>query len=263
MNTIMGTIFDIKRFAVHDGPGIRTTIFFKGCPLECWWCHNPESQNSDPETILRPNSEEEEMVGRRVSVTEIMEEIQKDTIFYDQSGGGVTFSGGEPLLQTEFLVALLNRCNKEKITTAIDTTGFGSLDTLKSILGKINLFLYDLKFIDNEKHQEFTGVSNKSILQNLKFLDTTNESVIIRIPIIPSVTDTETNIHDLGNFLSTSLQTMYPINILPYNRVGEGKYPRLNRPYRFVNLLKTPSDKELNIIKNTLETYGLNVQVGG
>ncbi|PWI49409.1 glycyl-radical enzyme activating protein [Candidatus Heimdallarchaeota archaeon B3_Heim] len=258
-----GTIFDIKRFAVHDGPGIRTTIFFKGCPLNCWWCHNPESQNPDPETILHPNSGETELIGKSVNISELMDEIRKDIIFYDESGGGVTVSGGEPLMQPEFLVALLNQCTNENINTTIDTTGFSSLKTMKSMLGKLDLFLYDLKFIDDEKHQAYTGVSNKSILTNLKYLDSEKESVIIRIPIIPGVTDTKTNIKSLGTFISSSLQNINKVNILPYNRLGEGKYPRLNRPYRFANQLATPSDKELNRIKNELETYGLGVQIGG
>ncbi|MHA1975387.1 MAG: glycyl-radical enzyme activating protein [Candidatus Hodarchaeales archaeon] len=263
MNTHSGTIFDIKRFAVHDGPGIRTTVFFKGCSLNCWWCHNPESQNSEPETILRPNSLEEEIVGKTITIADLMDEIRKDLIFYDESGGGMTVSGGEPLMQPDFLVALLTECNQEKIHTAVDTTGHGSSDILKTLLGKVNLYLFDLKFIDDEKHHEYTGVSNRSIIHNIKYLDSEKASVIIRIPIIPGVTDTETNIYDLGVFISSSIQTIKKVNILPYNRFGEGKYPRLNRPYRFTNQLKTPSDKKLNKIKNELETYGLDVQVGG
>lgn len=263
MNTRSGTIFDIKRFAVHDGPGIRTTVFFKGCPLNCWWCHNPESQNPESEPILLPNVADTEIVGKTVSISELMEEIRKDIIFYDESGGGVTVSGGEPLMQPEFLETLLTYSNKEKIHTAIDTTGFGPLEVIKSFVGKIKLYLYDLKFINDEKHQVYTGVSNTSIIKNLKYLDSMKETVIIRIPIIPGVTDTKTNIKDLGTFISSSLQTIDKVNILPYNRLGEGKYPRLNRPYRFANQLATPSDKELNRIKNEFETYGLGVQIGG
>ncbi len=263
MKSHSGTIFDIKRFAVHDGPGIRTTIFFKGCPLNCWWCHNPESQNLEPEPILRPSSEDIEIIGKTITLSELMEEIRKDIIFYDESGGGITISGGEPLMQPEFLNAILKQCKKEKISTTVDTTGFSSLAVIKLLVGKLDLYLYDLKFINDEKHRKYTGVSNKSILKNLQYLDSEKESVIIRIPIIPNVTDTKSNLQDLGTFISTNLQTIKNVNILPYNRLGEGKYPRLNRPYKFANQLKTPSDKELNNIKNELETYGLDVQVGG
>ncbi len=258
-----GMIFDIKRFAVHDGPGIRTTVFFKGCPLNCWWCHNPESQQLEPELILKPNSEVSEVVGREISLNELMEEVRRDIIFFDESGGGVTISGGEPLMQSEFLISILEECNKENIHTTLDTTGYSSLNIMRQILGKVNLHLYDLKFIDDEKHLEYTGVSNKLILENLKFLDSRKIPVIIRIPIIPGVTDSESNIKEISEFISASLNSIRNVNILPYNRLGEGKYPRLNRSYRFTHQLTTPSDKELNKIKNQLETYGLEVQVGG
>ncbi len=262
MNHLTGTIFDIKRFAVHDGPGIRTTVFFKGCPLNCWWCHNPESQNIDPEPIKRPNSEETEIVGKVVDTKYIMKEIRKDIIFYEESNGGVTFSGGEPLLQSEFLIALIDSCSKEDIHTAIDTTGYGSQKLLKSLLGKLNLYLYDLKFIDDKLHQKYTGVSNESILKNLEYLNSENESVIIRIPIIPGITDTRSNIADLGGYIS-QLSSITEVNILPYNHLGEGKYPRLNRHYRLGNKVRTPSDKELNKIKYEFESHGTKVSIGG
>jgi pyruvate formate lyase activating enzyme len=192
-----------------------------------------------------------------------MDELRKDIIFYDESGGGVTISGGEPLMQPDFLLTILNECKKEKISTVIDTTGFSSLDVIKALVDRVDLYLYDLKFINDEKHKEYTGVSNQSILKNLQYLDSEKESVIIRIPIIPEVTDTKSNLQDLGTFIASSLQSITKVSILPYNRLGEGKYPRLNRPYRFANQLMTPSDKELNTIKNNLETYGIDVQVGG
>jgi pyruvate formate lyase activating enzyme len=264
MNSSSGIIFDIKRFAVHDGPGIRTTIFFKGCTLNCWYCHNPESQNPSPEPILRPNSNETEIIGRTVTIKELMEEIRKEIIFYDDSGGGVTVSGGEPLFQPDFLLNLLCECFNEEIHTAIDTTGYGSLELVKRLQRYVNLYLYDLKLINDTKHQYYTGVSNKIILENLKYLDSQNETVFIRIPIIPTITDTDENLQDLQAFLAT-LDSVKQINLLPYNRFGEGKYHRLNREYKYgpIDEIPTLTKNELNNIKYKFESIGFDVQIGG
>jgi len=264
MNSITATIFDIKRFAVHDGPGIRTTIFFKGCPLNCWFCHNPESQNPLPEEIMKSTSTETEIIGNQVTVQEVIDEIKKDIIFFDESGGGVTISGGEPLMQIEGLTALLNECKKEEIHTAVDTTGYGPLDIIKSLQGKVDLYLYDLKFIDEVQHEKFTGVSNKNILNNLNFLDSTNQPTFIRIPLIPKFTDKEDNIHQIGSYVA-SLKNINHVDILPYNRFGEEKYRRLKREYKLgeIGRIQTQSEKELQKIKNILESYNLTVKIGG
>lgn len=263
MSSYSGVIFDIKRFAVHDGPGIRTTIFFKGCPLNCWFCHNPESQNPLPEEIMKGNSTETEIVGKQITVNEILTEIRKDIIFYDESGGGVTYSGGEPLMQAEFLHAIIKECQKEEIHTVLDTTGYGSLDLIKSLQGKVDLYLFDIKFIDEAKHIQFVGVSNKNILNNLRFLDSTKQSVFIRVPLIPGFTDTEENIHAIGSYI-TSLTTINHIDILPYNRFGEEKYHRLNREFKLGERghIQTQSENELHKIKNILESYNLTVKIG-
>src|SRR6056297_2087907 len=161
---MLATIFDIKHFAVHDGPGIRQTIFFKGCPLNCWWCHNPESQNKTPENYTQTNKldgktfRKEATLGYQISVEELIKIIVGDQIFFEESGGGVTFSGGEPLMQSDILLEILKRCKENNIHTCIDTTGFASGETLQVIAEKNDLFLYDLKLIDDELHQKYTGV---------------------------------------------------------------------------------------------------------
>jgi len=173
---IRGTIFDLKKFAIHDGPGIRTTVFFKGCPLDCAWCHNPEGVKPHRETFTvlargggtdRDGCEKEEVVGREVTVDEVMEEIEKDVIFYEQSGGGVTFSGGEPLQQEEFLAALLRECAVKNIRTAVDTSGFAPWEALERIARQTDMILYDLKIINEQEHVKYTGVVNKLVLARL------------------------------------------------------------------------------------------------
>ena len=173
---LKGLIFDIKRFAVHDGPGIRTSVFLKGCPCSCRWCHNPESIKPYPQKISKTISldgktfKKEEFIGSSMCVFDVMSEIRKDKIFYDESGGGVTFSGGEPLMQSEFLLELLKECKNENIHTTVDTSGFVNEGKLLEIIDYVDLFLYDLKLINNELHKKYTGVSNKMILQNIQIL---------------------------------------------------------------------------------------------
>lgn len=261
-----GIIFDIKKFAIHDGPGIRTTVFFKGCPLDCWWCHNPESRKLEPETVARTDSrfcppESAEIIGREVSVEEVMAEVNKDTIFYDESGGGVTFSGGEPLMQADFLNTLLNACKEYSLHTTVDTTGYASYTTISKIYDKVDLFLYDLKLIDEEQHRNYTGVSNKPILENLKRLSQNGKRIIIRIPIISDITDSEKNLSSIARFLQT-LQTVPEVNILPYNLIGESKYQKFGIPNR-LGKIEPPSDEQMGELKNKLEAFGLSVKIGG
>ena len=185
-----------------------------------------------------------------------MIEIKKDIIFFDESGGGVTFSGGEPLLQAEFLTALLNECKKEELHTAVDTTGYESLDLIKKLQKKVDLYLYDLKYIDEAQHKQFTGVSNKKILTNLEFLDSTNQSVFVRVPLIPEYTDKEKNIHQIGSYIS-SLTNIQHVDILPYNRFGEQKYYRLNREFKLgeIGQIQTQSDNQLQKIKELIKPH--------
>jgi pyruvate formate lyase activating enzyme len=264
-----GIIFDIKKFAIHDGPGIRTTIFFKGCPMKCLWCHNPESQNPKAEYILKtkgknkssPSKEEKELAGREVTVNELVKEVEKDRIFYEESGGGVTFSGGEPVMQFEFLSTLATKCKALGIHTALDTSGYCPFKELNWLGKVIDLFLYDLKFIDNEKHTAYTQVSNKLILDNLTKLARLKHTIIIRIPVIPDITDTDKNITQICEFIS-SLKVIKEINLLPYIKMGEEKYRRLKRDYTLKNT-PVPKAKRLKEISEKIATYGFTVQIGG
>jgi len=267
MDSVKGIIFDIKKYALHDGPGIRTTIFLKGCPMRCLWCHNPESQKSEPETMsvkIPPGGDpsvNRETVGRKVTVPEVMREIRKDLLFYDESGGGVTFSGGEPLMQLKFLAALLTASKQLEIRTALDTTGYAPWKDLEGILPLVDVFLYDLKFINNSLHQKYTGVSNRPVLENLQKLAQTDREIIIRIPIIPGITDEEKNLVQLKEFI-LSLNTIHRIDLLPYNFIAVEKYRKLNRDYPFENL-DPPDEERMQSIRNKFVEAGFSVEIGG
>lgn len=264
-----GIIFDIKKFAIHDGPGIRTTIFLKGCPLTCWWCHNPESQSPKAEYMLKTKGKgktpaskgERELVGREITLNEIIREIEKDRIFYEESGGGVTFSGGEPVTQFEFLNTVATKCKDLDIHTALDTSGYCAFKILNWLGKVIDLFLYDLKFIDNEIHTVYTGVSNEMILDNLTRLARLKHKIIIRIPVIPDITDTDKNIEQICEHL-TSLREIKEIVLLPYMKMGEDKYRRLKRECKLKNT-PVPTEERLNEILKKVKTYGFKVKIGG
>jgi len=248
MKQMQGFIFDIKRFAIHDGPGIRTTVFFKGCPMNCPWCHNPESLKKDPQKALK-----NKITGEEKTVEEVMQEIEKETLFHDESNGGVTFSGGEPLEQPEFLSALLAECKKRDIHTTLDTTGWASPRVFASIIDKVDLFLYDLKIMDNKKHIRCTGVSNRLVKRNLKTLSQKGKRVIIRFPVIPGITDTEENIKAVGAFVS-SLKKIDQIDLLPYHRTAEAKYKRLKMENKMIGV-KPPTNEQMKKIKSLFKRY--------
>ena len=272
-------IFDIRRFTVHDGPGIRTTVFFKGCPLSCWWCHNPESRDLHAEKSVKhlalggQSFEREETTGTWMTVAEVMAEALQDRIFYDESGGGVTFSGGEPMMQEAFLTDLLKECRKQGIHTTLDTSGYATQDAMAHIAGLVDLFLYDVKIINEDLHIKYTGVSNKQILENLKFLYTSGNNVILRFPVIPGITDTTTNIRDMIEFIThlQSLKSSNPqilkstnlqISLLPYHAMAREKYRRFCKS----NLLEHLPDlkpEELLPVKAEFESFGMNVSIGG
>lgn len=248
-----GIIFDIKRFAIHDGPGIRTTVFFKGCPMRCPWCHNPESQKKCPERVA--NNGKKEIIGMERSVEEIIDEIEKEVVFYDESQGGVTFSGGEPLAQPQFLQALLKECRKRDIHITLDTTGYVSPKTFKSIIDKVDMFLYDLKIMDDKKHIQCTGVSNRPVLENLKILSKKGKKVIIRFPVIPGITDTEENIKAVGTYVS-SLKNISEIDLLPYHRIAEGKYRHFKKENKMKEMnVMPPTAKQMDKIQRLFEKY--------
>jgi len=265
-----GIIFDIKKYSIHDGPGIRTTVFLKGCPLRCWWCQNPESQNPDPDVIIEKTFKREYYteltgnryaVGKEVDVATVMQEIEKDLIFYDESGGGVTFSGGEPLMQPDFLFELLTECKNQDLHTAVDTTGYASPQIVKNIAGLTDLFLYDLKIVNNVLHEKYTGVSVKLILDNLSLLAAMGKKILIRIPVIPEITDTEKNISDIINFLN-SLEGVRDIDLLPFNHLGFSKYKRLGLENKMADVKQLKAE-DLEALKVRFQSRGFYVSIGG
>ena len=246
-----GVIFNIQRFSINDGPGIRTTVFMKGCPLSCPWCHNPESRNFGIEKINGHS------IGKGYTVDELLEEIEKDIIFYDESGGGVTFSGGEPMSQPEFLISVLRKCKDAGIHSAVDTTGYAKKDLIKELIETTDLFLYDIKLIDSVQHSKYTGVSNKIILKNLDFLIESNANVIVRLPLIPGITATEENIRQIRDFLK-KYKNPPEINLLPYHRIAENKYKK----YGFRNLMennKEPDNSEIEHYREIFINSGIKV----
>jgi len=258
-----GTIFRIKRYALHDGPGIRTTVFFKGCPLSCRWCHNPEGIDPRPVSMTKNNREGDahETVGEVVKVAELVAAIEKDQLFYDESGGGVTFSGGEPLVQPRFLEAVLDACNQRDIHTTLDTSGFAPAAVLERVLPRLQLVLFDLKIMDPLLHRKYTGVSNESILENLKRIDGGSTPWRLRIPLIPGVTDTETNLEQIVRF-AAGLKSIQGIDLLPFHRIASGKYSRLGLPDPMAGM-EPLSPEHVAAIKNRFESAGFDVSIGG
>ena len=262
-----GTIFDIKHFAIHDGPGIRQTVFLKGCPLNCWWCHNPESQDPKPEKYIKTNKldgkefKKEKTVGYEIGTEELFQTIEKDRIFFDESKGGVTFSGGEPFMQAEFLTEITKVCRDNDIHTSIDTTGFTSKKNLERLASIADLFLYDLKIIDSQKHKKYAGVPSETIIENLKWLDQKNKNVTLRFPVIPNITNTDENINEIKNFIKT-LKNIHKIDILPFHNISKGKYDRFNKTYK-MGETSTISEKEMDNLKKEFEELNFEVKIGG
>ncbi len=299
-----GFIFDTKKFAINDGPGIRTTIFFKGCSLNCQWCHNPESISAKPQKMFNINKcitcgecvtacqsdaislatgkivfDNElcnlsgacaeacptgaiEMVGRTATVAELMEIIEKDRIFYDQSEGGVTFSGGEVLLQPNFLIELLDTCKKEHIHRTLDTTGNVASDILLEVAKRVDLFLYDLKMIDCEKHQKYCGVSNTLILDNLKKLSKQGAHIIIRIPFINGVNSDDVNIEATAKFVAALEGEKKLVNLLPFHKVAEKKSERLGK-HCDLSKMAEPTPEELSHAVSIFAKHGVTAKIGG
>lgn len=221
-----GMIFNIQRFCINDGPGIRTTVFFKGCPLKCKWCHNPESQSPEIE-IMRDNGSDK-ICGTYMTVQEVMDEVIKDKVFYENSGGGLTISGGEPLMQFEFAYELLKQAKQSSIHTCVETCGFSKTKNILKIAEFTDIFLYDWKLTNSQLHKEYTGVSNSLILENLKQIDETKSKIVLRCPIIPSVNDTEEHFRGVAD-IANLLKNILAIEIEPYHSLAKNKYIKLGK----------------------------------
>jgi pyruvate formate lyase activating enzyme len=263
-----GLIFDIKRFTVHDGPGIRTTVFFKGCPLRCQWCHNPESQVMDTEetitTIVFDDRifRKKEITGRWMTTAEVIQEIEKDLLFYDVSNGGVTISGGEPLMQPEFLADFLDRLKEKDIHTILDTSGYASKTKFLAVIDKPDLFYWDIKLINKADHKNYTGVSNRRILENLLLLCEMGKNPVLRFAVIPGITDTRKNIDGVKELLNKLKEHVQQIDLLPYHSLAKSKYKRLNKPNK-LGQIRDLMKKDLTWIKKEFEECGVKVKLGG
>ncbi|MCK5737948.1 glycyl-radical enzyme activating protein [bacterium] len=269
-NQVRGQVFDIKKFAIHDGPGIRTTVFLKGCPLSCLWCHNPESQSFEPELFFLPelctncghcvsvcpNSCHQlingvhvmdrekctacglcasecyagalELVGRTWTVDEVLTEVLKDKAFYENSGGGMTISGGEPMSQFKFTKALLTAAKKKGLHNCLDSCGWAPFEKYAELFDVVDLFLWDYKATDSELHRELTGVPNERILENLARIDAAGKPTILRCPLVPGVNADETHLQGLIRTART-LKHLQQIDLLPYHPLGKSKLERLGR----------------------------------
>jgi pyruvate formate lyase activating enzyme len=296
-----GWIFNIQRYSVRDGPGIRTTVFFKGCPLACWWCHNPESHSFHPEPVYFADrcrtcgecveicpehaihrvdghivtdtwrcrrcgtcveicsAAAREIAGHRVSVREVLAEIERDVVFFDESGGGVTLSGGEPLSQPRFAAAILDACNERRIHTVLETCGFSPPALFSRIAAKAALVLYDLKLIDPQKHRHYTGASNEWILENLKAIADCDR-LLVRIPLVPGVNDSDSDADDFAGFLSEA--QIRRVEVLPYHRFGAEKYRRLGKQYP-LDTLAPPANGEILRFQTALVRANIEVTTGG
>ena len=298
-----GWVFDIRRYSVHDGPGIRTTVFLKGCALRCAWCHNPESQSAEPQLLYRADrcilcgectevcaagaveigdgrvttdlarcalcgacadacpADARAMVGRRMSVDEVLEAIEHDRLFFDESGGGATFSGGEPLYQPEFLRALLTGCRERGIRSALDTAGHAPPAIFAEIAHLADVVLFDLKHMDAARHSDGTGVTNDLILDNLRNLAAAGGEVVVRIPLVPGYNDTASNLQRAAAFV-TALDPVPPVQLLPFHTAAQEKHRRFGVPYRQRDGT-THAEPALSTFRSWFERAGVRTTIGG
>jgi pyruvate formate lyase activating enzyme len=266
---VKGLIFSVKRYAIHDGPGIRVTFFMKGCHLSCLWCHNPEGISPEPEIIEQVDriGESEfrrnETVGKYYDTGDILEILEKERVFIDQSNGGVTFSGGEPMMQFDFLLKALKTCKENGFHTAVDTSGFSSPERFKQIIPFTDLFLFDLKHMDSLKHKEYTGVPNEVILNNLNIIIGSRSDLMIRVPVMPGYNDDEEHLTRLRQYITDRKNdNLKRISLLPYHKIGSSKYKRFKMPYKMENV-EQPSVERMKELKDFFYGYGGKFKIGG
>ena len=256
---VKGRIFDIQRYSIHDGGGIRTIVFLKGCPLRCKWCCNPEGQHYNVEKMTLGGKEK--IVGQDVTVGEIIDIVERDRIYYRRSGGGLTLSGGESLTQPDFAVALLKTAKERGINTAMESTGFADFSVISRYLPYLDLYLMDIKHMNSAKHKEFTSQPNELILENAKKITDAGARLIVRTPVIPTFNATKEEIGEIAKFAS-SLKGVTQMHILPYHRIGTDKYKGLNRDYSLTGI-EPPSKELMNELLEVVNSYWLKGQIGG
>ncbi len=255
-----GRIFDIQRFSIHDGPGIRTIVFLKGCFLRCRWCCNPESQEYKIQQMSLNGKVK--TVGRDVTVRQLIDELEKDRIYYERSGGGVTLSGGEAMAQPEFTEALLRACQEVGFDTAVETTACASREVVARLIPHLDHVLMDIKHMDSAKHKEFTRQPNERILENARYIAENAKHLVIRVPVIPTFNDTEAEIAAIATFAG-SLPNVKELHLLPYHRLGQDKYAGIGREYTLAHLTP-PTAEQMAKLKATAELHcPLRVQIGG
>jgi pyruvate formate lyase activating enzyme len=300
---VKGKVFDIKKFAIHDGPGIRSTLFLKGCPLKCIWCHNPEgiedrinlwyferkciqcdsclsvcpnlalTKGTEGEPYIKIDHEKCDSSGACVTecpttaltfdsyelnVEEAVEKLLQDQIFYEQSGGGITISGGDPLFQHDFSKSVLKQCKDAGVHTAIETCMFARKEIFQSFFELVDLFIVDLKFLDETEHIKYTGTGNQLILSNFRSLVETKQDVLVRIPLIPKITATEKNIKDIALFVKDVCPDM-EIELINFNPLAENKYRLMGKEYAFLSEMKPFTQNELDEFNSILEKTGIRV----
>lgn len=255
-----GRIFDIQRFSIHDGPGIRTIVFLKGCRLRCRWCCNPESQEYQIQT-MKMDDGTQKVVGRDVTVSEVMEIIERDRPYYRRSGGGVTLSGGESLCQPDFAQALLAACKNHGLNTAIESTACAPYEVIERILPYLDLYMMDIKHMDSQKHEAFTTQPNTLILENAPKIAQNAKELIIRVPVIPTFNDTPEEIGAIAAY-AASLPHVKKMHLLPYHRLGQDKYRWLGREYALEGV-EPLSNETMQGLLAAAEKSGLMCQIGG